>query len=159
MTIRNIVLSICECYNIDCYVKNLYDTCLMTGSIGKACTSKQSDTSIYWMHRFVCIMSRSHSLNQILSDFTDLQIGQGRYIFLPCHKIVLSIMVSCWTSVCLSVVGPSIHPFFICRWWVNTNGSGLGLLMCKFWQTFTELSTRNTIMMGYYSLMFLYTVH
>ena len=32
----------------------------------------------------------------------------------------------------------------------------LGLLMGKFRQIFTELSSRNTIMAGYYSLMFLY---
>ena len=34
--------------------------------------------------------------------------------------------------------------------------SGLGLLMDKFCQIFTELSAHNTIMAGYYSLTFLF---
>ena len=80
-------------------------------------------------------------------------------------------MVSRWTSVCLSVSHPSVHPSvfgFRMITWVNINGfspnlvcalilwrSGLGLLMGKFHQILTELSVRNMIMVGYYSLTFL----
>ena len=67
-------------------------------------------------------------------------------------------MVSRWTPVCLSVVRPSVRPFFRFRMiaWVNINGfspnliftlilwrSGLGLLMGKFHQIL-RLSTRDT---------------
>ena len=69
-------------------------------------------------------------------------------------------MVSCWTSVCLSVrrmsVRPSVFRFQMITL-VNINGfspnlvcalilwrSGLGLLMGKFRQIFTELSARDT---------------
>ena len=80
-------------------------------------------------------------------------------------------MVLRWTSmclpVCLSIIGPSVihlsvrpsvSPFFCSRMitWVNNNGfspnlvcalilwrSGLGLLMGKFRQIFTELSARD----------------
>ena len=37
--------------------------------------------------------------------------------------------------------------------------SGLGLLMGKFCQIFTELSARDTIMAGYYSLTFLLIIY
>ena len=65
-------------------------------------------------------------------------------------------MVSRWTSVS---VRQSICPSFsrtsvslsVFYFWM-----GLGLLMGKFHQILTELSACNTIMAGYYSLMFLF---
>ena len=69
-------------------------------------------------------------------------------------------MVSLWMYVCLSIRRPSSRPS-VRRFWmitrVNVNGfspnlvcalilwrSGLGLLMGKFRQIFTELSARDT---------------
>ena len=67
-------------------------------------------------------------------------------------------MVSCWLSVCLSVVCPSVGPYFRFGMiiWVNVNGfspnlvcalilwrSDLGMLMSKFCQFLTELSARD----------------
>ena len=72
--------------------------------------------------------------------------------------------------VCPSVHRTSVRPFFRFRMItsVNISGfspslvcalifwrSGLGLLMGKFRQIFTELSAHDTIMAGYYNLMFL----
>ena len=77
-------------------------------------------------------------------------------------------------SVCLSISHTSIHSFFCFFLFpddnlVNINGfspnlvcalilwrSGLGLLIGKFRQMFSEFSARDTIMLGYYSLTFDY---
>ena len=80
----------------------------------------------------------------------------------------------CGVPVCPSVVCTSVHTSVFRFWmitWVNINGfspnlvcalilwrSGLGLLLGKFRQIFTELSARDMIMEGYYSLTFLFAV-
>ena len=79
-------------------------------------------------------------------------------------------MASRWTSVCLSVrppVRPSVFHFRMITL-VNINGfssdlicaliCGLGLPMGNFRQILTELSARDTIMAGYYSLTFLFII-
>ena len=81
-------------------------------------------------------------------------------------------MVSGWTSVCLSIRQSYVRPFlFPDDNWVNISGfsrnlvcvlllrrSGLGLLLGKFRQSFTELSVHDTTMAGYYSLTFLFHI-
>ena len=94
-------------------------------------------------------------------------------LFIPQDTIVVGIMVSCWSTVCLSVhlsvVCPSVYFLFAdnnlskCQWIFTKLGcavifwkSGFGSLMGKFHQFLTELSAFNTIMAGYYHFTFLF---
>ena len=67
------------------------------------------------------------------------------------------------TSVCFSIPDFNlskhqwISPKLVCA--LILWRSGLGLLMDKFRQFFSELSARDTIMAGYYSLTFLFYIH
>ena len=83
-------------------------------------------------------------------------ISNSQLFLYPATQLWWGIIVSHWSSVCPSIVRPSVFCFRMITW-VNINGfspnlvcvlilwrSGLGLLMGKFRQFLTQLSARDT---------------
>ena len=113
-----------------------------------------------------------------LAYFCGLVVSSKTWIiFITRHTIAVgyygfTLDVRVCLSVRPSVSHTSVRPFFVSMiTWANIKGflpnlvcalilwrSGLGLLMGKFRQIFTELSARDTIMAGYYSLTFLFAI-